>query len=169
MKKNTVAIWVPTEKMCQKETEWIEKELASVGVSTIDKLARMAHKIRDNAYTPYSNYHVGVGLLTKSGAFYAGVNAERVTYSETNHAEESSITSAIIGGEVKKSGRKFIRAIAICGGGENGPCGRCRQIILEHCDNCLVITVDATGSIVSFSSAQVLLPYAFGPSNLGKA
>ena len=160
-------IWVPSQSVLDEELKWIEKQIDSIGVKRLEQLSTRASKQRDNAYVPYSGYKVGVSLLTTSGNIYLGNNAERASYSETDHAEESAITNAIINGEVKKSGRKFIKAMAVSHKGNTAPCGRCRQIIAEHCDNALILVVNTVGKIKGITSLKLLLGYAFTPSDLG--
>jgi len=161
-------VWVPAAAEIQIEKTWIISSIKKLGVKKIQALAKVASNARRLSYSPYSGYGVGVGLLTASGVISKGVNAEVASYSETDHAEESSITGAIIHGEIKKSGRKFIVAIAVSHDGDTAPCGRCRQIIVEHCDNALVIVADPKGKIRRITSVKILLPYAFTPSDLGK-
>jgi cytidine deaminase len=147
--------------------EWIKAEVERIGQGTLEKLASASLKQRNHAYVPYSHYQVGVAILTKSGKTYLGNNVERASYSETDHAEESAITGAVVAGEVKVSGRKFLVALACCHAGDSAPCGRCRQIMAEHADNCLVMTVSETGQIRRLTSLKTLLPYAFTPTDLG--
>lgn len=163
----TLPIWMPSVQDFLHESVWIEETAASIGTDMIEQLAVEARDIRANSYAPYSNYHVGVAVLTQSGKIYTGVNAERASYSETDHAEESAITAAIIGGEVSRSGRRFIKAVAVSGESTSAPCGRCRQIIAEHADNTLIILADPEAHIHSITSLKSILPLAFTPTDLG--
>ena len=43
---------------------------------TDKELFRMAVKASENAYVPFSNFHVGAALLTKDGQVYTGCNIE---------------------------------------------------------------------------------------------
>ena len=149
------------------ELAWIKSEIERIGQGILEKLAKTASTQRQHAYVPYSHYQVGVSILTKSGDIYLGNNVERASYSETDHAEESAITNAVIHGEVGKSGRKFIVALAWSHEGDTAPCGRCRQIMAEHADNCLVLIVSVEGRIRRITSLKTLLPYAFTPTDLG--
>jgi cytidine deaminase len=160
-------IWTVTTEDMQQERVWIEKQIQELGLQAIENLAKQAAAARANSYAPYSNYHVGVALLTASGTTYTGVNAERASYSETDHAEEAAITNAIIHGEVQKNGRRFIKALAVSHVSDSGSCGRCRQIIIEHCDNSIMVFADENGTIRKITSLKILLPYAFSPSDLG--
>lgn len=138
-----------------------------IGEERLNGLARNAAKARRNAYNPYSKYSVGASLFTVGGEEYSSCNAEVVTYTETDHAERSVITKAISEGAVERHGRKFIKAIAVSHSGESGPCGGCRQKIVKHANNCLVMDVDEEGQIVMITSIKILFPNAFTPTNLG--
>lgn len=159
--------WTPTAQELADEHEWITEEIGRVGAETLRDLARAAASVRANAYAPYSEFHVGAALLAASEETYASTNAEVVSYSETDHAEQSAVTKAISEGEVTTSGRRFIVALAHASSGNSGPCGRCRQVIAEHCDNALIVKADPEGEIVFITSLQALLPRAFTPTVLG--
>lgn len=139
----------------------------TVGKKKLLQLIKAAVKVRKNAYKPYSHYAIGAAILTTSGKIYASCNAESVSYTGTDHAESSTITQAISKGEVKRSGRKFIKALAVAHEGKSGPCGLCRQRIAEHADDCLIIDVDTKGKVQKSTSLAKLLPYAFTPTHLG--
>ena len=160
-------IWIPSVEDFMKEAKWIEHQVLEIGMDRLQDLANQARDIAIFSYAPYSKYHVGVSLLSISGKSYVGVNAERASYSETDHAEESAITQAIIGGEVQESGRRFIKALAVSHAGTSAPCGRCRQIIAEHCDNALIVLATPDGKIHTITSLKSIFPLAFSPTDLG--
>lgn len=160
-------ISLPTSQELSQEKAWIESACEEIGLETINTLAQRALENRAKSYSPYSTYKVGVALLSTSGKIYDGANVERASYSETDHAEESAVTAAVLGGEMQTEGRKFIKAVAVCHAGKSAPCGRCRQIIVEHCDNAVVILVDTEGKIHTITSMSTILPQAFTPTELG--
>jgi cytidine deaminase len=160
-------IWIPSVEDFMKEAKWIDRQILEIDQDRLQDLANQARDITVHSYAPYSNYHVGVALLSTSRKIYCGVNAERASYSETDHAEESAITQGIIAGEVVSSGRKFIQAIAVSSIGKSAPCGRCRQIIAEHCDNAIIVIADETGAIHTVTSLRSILPLSFSPTDLG--
>jgi len=160
-------IWEPSPEEMQHEVQWIKDEIQTIGPDVLIDLGKTSSEIRKRAYQPYSEYSVGVSILTVSGAVYSSVNAETVTYTETDHAERSAITKAISEGEVERNGRKFLRALAVSHSGESAPCGGCRQRMAEHADNCIVMDVDPDGKIQSITSLKQLLPKAFTPTHLG--
>lgn len=160
-------LWIPTDQEIKGELYWIKKICQQIGENNLCKYAKMAARQRKFAYAPYSKYLVGALILCQSGNIYPGNNCERVNYSETDHAEESAVTSAIIHGEVKKTTRKFIKAVFVSSSALSTPCGRCRQIIVEHADNALIVLADTKGEIVRIVSLRTLLPLPFTPEDLG--
>jgi cytidine deaminase len=161
-------VWTPSSDEFISQRKWIIDESRAVGIDMLSKLAQEAAKARASGYQVYSGYKVGAALLDHSGVITLGANIEIASYSETGHAEEAAAKNAVLGGAIKRSGRKFIRAIAISHEGNTGPCGRCRQILTEFCDNALVVVANPKGVIRRITSMEVLLPYAFKPSDLGK-
>ena len=134
----------------------------------ISHLIEEALEARKMAYTPYSHFQVGAALLTEAGRIYRGCNIENAAYTPTNCAERTAFFFFFCEGE-----RDF-KAIAIVGGAEDAtefdwcaPCGVCRQVMEEFCD-------ESTFEIVLARSAEEyeiytlgeLLPKGFGPHNL---
>ncbi len=131
-------------------------------------LIEAALNVRKNAYTPYSGFKVGAALLGKSGKVYTGCNVESATYSPTNCAERTAIFKAVSEGETA------FDAIAVVGGKESEgplgqiapPCGVCRQMLFEFCDNDMPVIMAKTQDDYLVVSLGELLPYGFGPKNL---
>ncbi|MBQ7858452.1 MAG: cytidine deaminase [Oscillospiraceae bacterium] len=128
---------------------------------TPEKLMDLAKQAMKQAYAPYSGYYVGAALLCEDGSVYQGCNIENASYSPTNCAERTAFFKAVYDGH-----RKF-KAIAVCGGkgGEITdafyPCGVCRQVMREFCDDDFMIYVILPGgSFESYTLAQ-LLPSGF--------
>lgn len=167
LREHDSLIWTPSPSEIEDERNWINGEIVRIGLPVLENLAKKASEARNLAYTPYSKYLVGAALLSVSGKEETGQNIEIVTYSETGHAEEQATKNAVSKGAVQEEGRKFIRAIAVSHEGDTAPCGRCRQIITEFCDNALVLVADTKGNIRNITSIKILLPYAFTPSDLG--
>lgn len=94
-----------------------------------DELLELAFKAMDNAYAPYSNYHVGACVLTKDGRTFIGANIENASYGATNCGERSALFAAYSNGYRKED----IEALAIVTDGDKlaGPCGICRQVLSE--------------------------------------
>ncbi len=98
------------------------------------ELLNLAIEARKYSYAPYSEFHVGAALLTKSGKVYKGCNIENASFGATNCAERTAIFKAVSEGEGD------FEAIAIVGGKDGKelelcpPCGICRQVMTEFCD-----------------------------------
>lgn len=126
-----------------------------------NQLIQTAIKMMDFSYVPYSHFHVGAALLSKSGKIYTGCNIENAAYGPSNCAERTAIFKAVSEGE------KEFEAIAIVGGPEGKiqdfctPCGVCRQVMAEFCDKDFkIILTNAAGEVKIFTLEQ-LLPESF--------
>ena len=103
-------------------------------------LFEMAVKASDNAYAPFSHFHVGAALLASSGREYTGVNVENSSFGATICAERTAFVKAISEGE-----RDFT-AIAIAAKTADGkiaeslPCGICRPFMYEFSPDIFIIT-----------------------------
>ena len=69
---------------------------------THEELVKEAFKAMDNAYAPYSNYHVGACVLCKDGTTFYGANIENASFGGTNCGERSAIFAAYSRGYRKK-------------------------------------------------------------------
>ncbi len=130
-----------------------------------EELVAKAKEAMLQAYSPYSNYKVGASLLCRDGSVYTGCNIENASYSATNCAERTAIFKAV------SEGQSEFEAIAICGG-KNGeiigafpPCGMCRQVMREFCDDEFEIHLATADGIKSYTLKE-LLPLSFSPSHL---
>ncbi len=93
-----------------------------------DDLLAAARKAAMLAYAPYSKFRVGAAGLVDDGRIVSGSNVENVSYGLSLCAECSLASSLISTG-----GGKLIAVAVVSGSGEPcTPCGRCRQILLEH-------------------------------------
>lgn len=124
------------------------------------ELIRAANEVKAKAYAPYSNYHVGAALLSKTGNIFLGVNVENAAYPDTICAERSAVVSAVSAGE-----REF-DAIAVATRNGGTPCGSCRQFLSEFGLDIEVYLVDESGKMVQQSTIRDLLPGAFQPKDL---
>ncbi len=130
------------------------------------ELVKLAFDAMQKAYAPYSNYKVGAALLAKSEKVYLGCNVENASYSPTNCAERTAFFKAISEGE-----REFAK-IAIVGGKEGNvtdlfmPCGVCRQVMAEFCDEDFEVIVALTTDNFKSFTLKELLPFGFSKSNI---
>jgi cytidine deaminase len=103
------------------------------------ELLSHAREALAEAYAPYSEYTVGAALRTADGTVYTGCNVENANYSNSLHAEEVALGSAVADGH-----REFDR-LAVTSGPRDGvtPCGMCRQSLAEFCDADFEVVCDA--------------------------
>jgi cytidine deaminase len=130
----------------------------------LDDLFAAAKAAQEKAYVPYSKFRVGAAILADDGRVYAGCNVENAAYPSGACAEVGAISAMLLGG-----GKKVVELMVI-GDGEGlcTPCGNCRQRIREFAlDSTPVHIAGAEGLKRSFTFAE-LLPFSFGPANLGR-
>ncbi|WP_068154274.1 cytidine deaminase [Rhodococcus phenolicus] len=120
-------------------------------------LRAKAHEAMGHAYAPYSRFPVGAAALTAEGVIVSGCNVENVSHGVGLCAECVLVGNFISGG----GGR--LRAVAVCDarGAVLMPCGRCRQLLIEHGGPGLLVDT-ARGP----RPMSELLPDAFGPDDL---
>ena len=125
---------------------------------------QLAKACRDNAYAPYSNFPVGAALRTAGGQIFGGANVENAAYPEGLCAEAAAIAAMISGGA------HDIAEILIIGGGPElcTPCGGCRQMIREFAAPAAAIHVCGPDGFQHSFTLGELLPFNFGPHNLGR-
>ncbi len=105
---------------------------------------------------PYSNFHVGAALLCEDGSCFEGANVENLSFGLSICAERNAVATAVNAGH-----RRFTK-IALASDGETSvpPCGACRQVLQEFCEDMDILLVDADGSWRNFRLAD-LMPEAF--------
>ncbi len=120
-------------------------------------LLRAAMDARQKAYAPYSNFKVGAALLTADGEIVTGCNIENSAYSPTICAERCAMAKAVSEGK-----RNFI-AIAVVGpeDSQTTPCGVCRQVLYEFCDELLIVLCGGTEEQYFETTLGELLPRGF--------
>lgn len=130
----------------------------------LQKMLQMAEHARQQAYAPYSQFHVGVCLRSTSGQFHIGCNVENASYGLTQCAEKNAIGNMVVIGEQR------IAEVVIVGPEHVlcTPCGACRQLLREFGDDDLPIHVrDEKGYLQTFTLGQ-LLPFSFSSHLLGE-
>jgi cytidine deaminase len=128
----------------------------------MDDLLKAARAAMQQAYAPYSKFHVGAALRTTDGAIHAGCNVENAAYPEGVCAEAGAISAMVMAG-----GRR-IEEICVIGPGEGlvTPCGGCRQKIREFgTADTMIHICGPEGHRRTFTLGD-LLPASFGPENL---
>lgn len=122
------------------------------------ELIQKAKKAKEQAYAPYSGFHVGAALLCKDGTIFTGCNIENSAYGPTNCAERTAIFKAV------SEGFREFEAIAIISDSKQptAPCGVCRQVMAEFCDpeTFRIILMNGAGEIREYLLKE-LLPLGF--------
>ena len=118
-----------------------------------DKAVRAAR----GAYAPYSGFPVGAAALVDDGRIITGCNVENVSYGLGLCAE-----CAVVCALHSTGGGRLRALVCVDGGGALlMPCGRCRQVLLEHGGPDLLIDHPEGPRRLG-----VLLPDAFGPDDI---
>lgn len=136
---------------------------------TDEQLLDLARASAAKAYAPYSNFHVGCAIESVDGEVVTGANMENACYRLGICAEQSALTTA-----QHQFGLDRVARIAVSGGtGEMvcTPCGGCRQAILEAAQlsgrDVEILCGSGDGSKVERHTIDELIPFGFGPANLG--
>jgi cytidine deaminase len=135
------------------------------------ELLLKARKATENAYAPYSNFHVGAAILLESGEIILGTNQENAAYPSGICAERTAIfwTGA-------NRPKEKIMAIAIAAHPENQdfvpitPCGSCRQVLIEYenkqSSSIRMIMQAEKGTFYVLDSVNILMPLKFSKESL---
>ncbi|MDO0972499.1 cytidine deaminase [Mycolicibacterium frederiksbergense] len=129
------------------EIDWKSLRDSAIGVST-------------QAYAPYSGFPVGAAAMVDDGRIILGCNVENVSYGLGLCAECAVVCALHSSG----GGRLVALSCVAADGAPLMPCGRCRQVLLEHGGPELLIDhPDGPRTLAD------LLPDAFGPADLARA
>lgn len=133
------------------------------GVETVSELIDWkmlrdkATRAAQGAYAPYSRFPVGAAAVVDDGRVITGCNVENVSYGLGLCAECAVVCALHSTG----GGRLLALACVDGGGAKLMPCGRCRQVLLEHGGPDMLIDHPAGPRPLG-----ELLPDAFGPEDL---
>lgn len=130
-------------------------------------LMEKAFKARENAYAPYSKFHVGAAILLDNGEVITGNNQENASYPSGLCAERTAIYYA--GSQYPDA---QINKIAISAGSTSKintepipPCGACRQAIAEYeikqKESIEIYFMGEKGNVIKSHSLANLLPLVF--------
>ncbi|MEW5811368.1 MAG: cytidine deaminase [Actinomycetota bacterium] len=122
-------------------------------------LRRKAIDVSVHAYAPYSKFPVGAAALVDDDRIVTGCNVENVSYGLGLCAECAVVCALVSGG----GGRLIALSCVGPDGAALMPCGRCRQVLLEHGGPDLLIDHPAGPRAL-----HQLLPDAFGPDDLAR-
>src|SRR6201993_4647998 len=110
-----------------------------------ENLRAKAVGVARDAYAPYSGFPVGAAALVDDGRIVTGCNVENVSYGLGLCAECAVVCALHSGG----GGRLVALACVDSRGSPLMPCGRCRQVLLEH------------------GGTELLIDHPAGPRRLG--
>ena len=118
-----------------------------------EPLIASAKAARLKAYAPYSNFDVGAALEAADGTVFVGCNIENISYGLTICAERVAFSAAVA------SGHRSFRRLVVCSDSKEPvtPCGACRQVMAEFCDELDVLSVNLSGDEYA-TKLSVLLP-----------
>ena len=131
------------------------------------ELLQYAHKAAQNAYAPYSRFHVGAAVRMANGKIVSGNNIENAAYPSGLCAERVTLFSA----QAQYPG-VAIEAIAVTAHSEKtlvdepiAPCGACRQVMVEveKVSQCKlrILCQGETGPVMAFDGIETLMPFIF--------
>ncbi len=93
-----------------------------------DRLRAEADRILERAYAPYSRFRVGAAGQAPDGRIFSGCNVENASYGVTLCAE-----CGLVSDFVANAGSSLVAlSIKSAYGDFLTPCGRCRQLLVEH-------------------------------------
>ncbi|HMW66318.1 MAG TPA: cytidine deaminase [Chitinophagaceae bacterium] len=135
-------------------------------------LLNEARQVTQQAYAPYSNFHVGAVAILENGEVVAGTNQENASYPVGTCAER-----VLLGTLATLHPKVPIVSMAISYNSKEvksdhpiSPCGMCRQALLEYEGRVQkpirLILGGMEGEIFLIQSASLLLPLAFSSSEL---
>jgi cytidine deaminase len=121
-------------------------------IDDVDReLYERAERIKQNAYAPYSNFHVGAVLRARDGTLFDGVNVENAAYPLGVCGEKTAYVTAVTQGyEPGDFDLIVINA---------SPCGGCRQWHVEFKVD-RVVYANNDGELVEHTPDE-LLPDTF--------
>jgi cytidine deaminase len=135
-------------------------------------LLNEARQVTEQAYAPYSNFHVGAVAMLANGEIVAGTNQENASYPVGICAER-----VLLGSVATLHPNVEIKSIAISYSSDNvvsdhpiSPCGMCRQALLEYETRLKkpirLILGGLEGKVIVIKTASLLLPFAFTSDEL---
>ena len=121
-----------------------------------DALRAAALAVAENAYAPYSKFHVGAAGLLDDGRVITGCNVENASYGLALCAECGLVSALHATG-----GGRLVAVVCVGNGAPVMPCGRCRQLLMENGGPDLLVDGDGTPRRM-----EDLLPGAFSAREL---
>lgn len=139
--------------------------------SSLRMLVDKAKGMTENAYCPYSHYHVGAAVLLADGRVVTGANQENAAYPSGLCAERTTLFAANA-----NHPETPVKALAIAcytnghfTSDPASPCGACRQVMLEtehRFKTPMQVVLYGEEKCFVFDRASDLLPVNFVAENL---
>ena len=139
--------------------------------SSMRELVEKAKTMTQNAYCPYSHFHVGAAARLADGQIVAGSNQENAAYPSGLCAERTTLFAANA-----NNPNTPVEALAIACYTQGhftkdaaSPCGACRQVMLEtehRFGKPMQVILYGEDMCYVFDSAADLLPMNFVAENL---
>lgn len=132
-----------------------------------EELIAVALDARKKSYSPYSGFRVGSALICRNGKVFSGCNIENSAFSPTCCSERTAIFKAVSEGETD-----FEKIVIVGGKGDSeptdfcSPCGVCRQVMNEFCDDKFKIVLAKNINDYKEYSLDQILPLSFGKSDV---
>lgn len=123
-----------------------------------EKLIKMARKLEDKPYAPYSKLRIIAIVVTENDKVFYGANIENASYGLTICAERVAIFKAI------SEGYRNFKAILIYSPDViPWPCGACRQVMSEFFDpdTQIIIASDKGAGFKKELKFSELFPFPF--------
>ena len=130
------------------------------------ELASEAITAMNNAYAPYSHFHVGAAVRMSNGQIVRGSNQENAAFPSSLCAERTAMFAA-----AAKYPDKDMRSIAVAGGvyGKLAnqpvtPCGACRQVMAQYqtkAGKAMSVIMIGASRIWKFEKVDDILPLIF--------
>jgi cytidine deaminase len=125
----------------------------------VHPLMLAAREARESAYAPYSKFKVGAAVITRDGRTFTGCNVENASYGLCNCAERTALFSAVVAG--CRPGDFLHMAVVADTPGPVSPCGACRQVMAELCDEAMPVLLGNLTDAVEETTVGALLPGSF--------
>ena len=127
-------------------------------MSKAEELLATARQAAEQAYCPYSNFHVGAAVRCTDGTVVSGCNVENASFGLTICAERVALFSCVAQGlQPLELAVSCVDALDDARPTSRMPCGACRQVMQELLPAGAGIHIDGVGT----KQLAELLPDAF--------
>ncbi len=125
----------------------------------MNEAVERAREVRENAYSPYSNFRVGAAIVSEiTGRIYSGCNVENASFGATICAERNAVLQAIAA-----EGTGAFSLLVVYTEVEEAvpPCALCLQVLSEFCSPDMPVLLCGRQGIRRQFRFRDLLPYPF--------